>query len=72
MAMTLRQRVVGFGLLMGIAFAANGADFKYENKPENLKALLELVHQTVHVKKDNRGATALFAGMIPSSLSDLN
>lgn len=66
MAMTLRQRVVGFGLLMGIAFAANGADFKYENKPENLKALLELVHQTVHVKKDNKGAAALFAGMIPT------
>ena len=64
--MTLRQCVAVFGLLMGIAVTANGADFKYENKPENLKALFELVHQTVHVKKDNKGATALFAGMIPN------
>lgn len=55
-----------FGLLMGIAVTANGADFKYENKPENLKALFELIHQTVHGKKDNKGATALFGGMIPN------
>lgn len=40
--------------------------FKHENKPENLKALFELVHHTVHVKKDNKGATALFAGLIPN------
>ena len=64
--MTLRQHAAAFGLLMGVAFAVNSADFKYENKPENLKALFELVHQTVHVKKDNKGATALFAGMIPN------
>ncbi len=51
---------------MGIAVTANGADFKYENKPENLKTLFELIHQTVHGKKDNKGATALFGGMIPN------
>ena len=64
--MTMNQRVLAFGLLMGVAFVANCADFKYENKPENLKALFELVHQTVHVRKDNKAATALFAGMIPN------
>ena len=64
--MSLYQRALAFGLLFGIAFTATSADFKQENKPENLKALFELVHQTVHVKKDNKGATALFAAMIPN------
>lgn len=51
-----------FAMSMGAAAQA----FKHENKPENLKALFELVHQTVHVKNDNKGATALFAALIPN------
>jgi hypothetical protein len=54
-----------FGLLMSAAFAASGADFKHENKPQNLKALFELVHHTLHVKQDKKQAAALFNTLIP-------
>jgi len=64
-----RFRFAAFWVLVGFALAAcdadKGTDFKHENKPENLKALFELVHQTVHIKKDNKGATTLFASLIP-------
>ena len=63
--MVQRLRGVAFALLMGWTFAASGADFKHENKPQNLKALFELVHNTVHVKKDNKQAAALFRSLIP-------
>ena len=54
-------------LWWGLSFNAGAATlaFKHENKPENLKALFELVQQTVHVKKDNKGAATLFLGMVP-------
>ena len=65
--MLRRLCVAVFLVLAGFAFTAGAAApaFKQENKPENLKALFELVHQTVHIKKDNKGATALFAALIP-------
>jgi hypothetical protein len=56
-------------LAFGTALPAGGADqaasFKPENKPENLKALFALFHQTVHVKKDAKQAAALFQSLIP-------
>ncbi len=47
------------------ALAEEAAAFKQENKPENLKALLQQVHQLIHVKKDLKAAAALFAGTVP-------
>ena len=35
MAVPFRHRAVAFGLLMGIAFSVNGADFDHENKQRN-------------------------------------
>ncbi len=66
--MIRKLAIVSFVGMCGFVFNAGAAAqaFKHENKPENLKALFELVHQTVHVKKDNKGATALFAGLIPN------
>lgn len=63
--MTNRYCTVISVLLMGWAFAAIGADFKHENKPQNLKALFERVHHEAHVKKDNQSASALFGSLIP-------
>lgn len=60
-----RYRTVISVLLMGWAFAAIGADFKHENKPQNLKALFERVHHEAHVKKDAQSASALFGSLIP-------
>ena len=59
-----------FALALGIALAGGGAEaasFKQENTPQNLKALFESVHQTVHVKKDVKGATALFRSLMPDA-----
>src|SRR5436853_4480030 len=54
-------------VLLGIfvAAGANAASFKQENTPQNLKAYFELIHQTLHTKKDTKGAAALFKGMVP-------
>jgi hypothetical protein len=51
--------------MMGVALLANGADFKHENNPRNLKALFERVHQDLYVKKDAAHAAALFRGLLP-------
>jgi hypothetical protein len=58
-------RAVVFALLMASVSGAKAADFKPENKPQNLKALFELVHHTVHVKKDEKQAAALFRSLNP-------
>ncbi len=58
-------RVVSVLLVMGWASAVTGADFKHENKPQNLKALFERVHQDVHVKKDSKQAAALWKSLLP-------
>lgn len=58
-------RVLAFGCLAGAAMISNGADFKQENSPANLKALFERIHQEIHARKDNKQATALFRGMMP-------
>ena len=42
-----RLRAVAFLSLVGLAWAASGADFKHENKPHNLQAFFELVHHTM-------------------------
>lgn len=44
---------------------AEAASFRHENKPQNLKALFEAMHQAVHVKQDLKQATALFQSMMP-------
>jgi hypothetical protein len=51
--------------LVSLASSATGADFKHENKPQNLKALFERIHQEIYVKKDAKQATALFRSLIP-------
>jgi len=39
--------------------------FKQENKPENLKALLEQTHKALHDKKDTKLAASLFSSLVP-------
>jgi hypothetical protein len=34
--------------------------FRFENKPANLQAFMELFHKTVHVDKSPKAAAALF------------
>ena len=45
--------------------AADAASFKQEDKPQNLKAYFELIHQALHAKKDAKGAAALLKAMVP-------
>jgi hypothetical protein len=62
------KRAWQFALVLGIALPAaiaGAASFKHENKPQNLKALFEQMHQAVHVKQDVKQATALFQSMMP-------
>jgi hypothetical protein len=40
--------------------------FRHENRPENLKALLETIHHLIYVKKDARSAAALLLSLIPN------
>jgi len=57
-----------FALAPGVALsaaAAGAASFKHENKPQNLKALFESMHRSIHVKQDARQATSLFQSLIP-------
>ena len=63
------QRVLTWIGLLAIAFAgaASAASFKQEDKPQNLKAYFELMHQTLYAKKDPKGAAALFKAMVPDS-----
>jgi hypothetical protein len=51
--------------LVSLAGSVTGADFKHENKPQNLKALFERIHHEIYVKKDAKQATALFRSLIP-------
>ena len=64
-----------YGWLLALVLAialptapAGAASFKHENKPQNLKALFELIHQTVHIKQDAKQATALFQSMMPDQV----
>jgi hypothetical protein len=43
-----------------------GTQFRHINRPENLKALFETIHNLIHVKKDAMSAVALFDSMIPN------
>ena len=52
-------------LALVAATGASAASFKQEDKPQNLKAYFELIHQTLHAKKDPKGAAALFKAMVP-------
>ena len=61
-----RLKWVGlFTLVAGMLFGCGGGSFKQEDKPENLKAFFELIHETIHVKKDAKQAAALFQSMVP-------
>ncbi len=42
------------------------AKFKQENHPENLKALLETIHQLIYIKKDSRSAVTHFDSLFPN------
>jgi hypothetical protein len=61
-----------FALAFGTASPARGdqqvGPFKPENKPENLQALFELLHQTIHVRKDAKQAAAIFQSLIPDEI----
>lgn len=52
-------------LLTTFTVAANTADFKHENKPQNLKALFERIHHEAHVKNDAKQAAKLFGALVP-------
>lgn len=61
--------IVMFMLVIGtvsLGFAADEADsWKAENQPANLKAMFELLHRTIYVKKDFKQAAAMFQSLIP-------
>jgi hypothetical protein len=52
-------------VMLLLVTACDSGSFKQEDNPQNLKALFEQIHQTVHVKNDAKQATALFQSMIP-------
>ena len=56
--------VLAFAISLS-AVQAGAASFRHENKPQNLKALFDLMHQAVHAKQDVKQATALFQSMMP-------
>jgi hypothetical protein len=56
---------VVLSLSLLVANADEGKSFKQENKPENLKMFLELIHQTIHIKKDLKQAVVLYRSLIP-------
>ena len=60
----IRLGVLAFAISLAAA-QAGAASFRHENKPQNLKALFEQMHQAVHVKQDVKQATALFQSMMP-------
>lgn len=47
------------------ASGAHAASFKQEDKPQNLKAYFEHMHQTLYAKKDPKTAAALFKALVP-------
>ena len=57
--------ILTIGTALPVGAADEAANFKPENKPENLKALFELLHHTVYVRKDAKQAAALFQSLIP-------
>jgi hypothetical protein len=40
--------------------------FRHENRPENLKALLETIHHLIYVKKDAKSAATLLVSLFPN------
>ena len=52
-------------LALGASLPAAAADFKHENKPENLRALFSTIHQTIHGKKDAKQAAELMQTVMP-------
>ena len=46
--------------------AGAGWQFRQENRPENLKSLLETIHSLIYVKKDTRSAEALLVSLYPN------
>ncbi|MFO0967928.1 MAG: hypothetical protein U0793_20400 [Gemmataceae bacterium] len=56
---------LAFGTVAPASRAGDAASFKQENTPKNLKALFELLRQTIHGKKDLKQAAALFQSLIP-------
>jgi hypothetical protein len=66
-----RHAYVGLvALMLGAAplLVSAGEPFKHEDKPGNLKAIFEAMHQRVYVKKDAKGAAALFQSLIPDEV----
>lgn len=55
-----------FSLVLSAMRASAVGQFRQENRPENLKALLETIHHLIHVKKDTKAAAALYASLCPN------
>lgn len=53
-------------LVLSATCASAVGQFRQENRPENLKALLETIHHLIHVKKDTKVAAALYASLCPN------
>jgi hypothetical protein len=53
-------------LVLSATRAGAVGQFRQENQPENLKALLETLHHLIYVKKDTESAAALFVSLIPN------
>lgn len=60
--------IYSLAMVLGIAlpaFAAAPPSFKHENSPKNLKAYFQLMHETVHTKRDLKQGTLLFQALLP-------
>jgi hypothetical protein len=66
----MRRQRLKWGWLLALALAlpvamTEAASFRHENKPQNLKALFEAIHQAAHAKQDMKQATVLYQSLIP-------
>ena len=52
-------------LFLSQELSATG-QFRQENRPANLKAMLEAIHDLIYVKRDIKSAKALFASLYPN------
>ena len=52
--------------VLSAARAGAVVQFRQENRPANLKAMLETIHDLIYAKKDIKSAKALFASLYPN------
>lgn len=57
--------VVSVGLVIFSSASRAQEGFKFENKPANLQAYIQQLHQLAHIKKDVAAANKMFRALLP-------